>query len=485
MTDRTSPIPPLHVTMGHDEVFQWTDGIWITCFSPLQDVQGRLWSDIRIHKGEETFGRGQINLLDTRTRDALAASCAAVDGVVSWRPRLLCVADTLAEHLKLQRAAAGDIWGEGITAHDFCLQDDVEVPADVPDLVFPGAITIFAAPRASGKSIAALSMGIALATGGVFRGVRVPQRRVALIDRDNPPALMRRRLRLLGGRDVTGFRLWTREKAPPLTDPDAWAAFPVEQYDVVIIDSIGAATEGVSEREGKETQRYLATLKDLAHRGPAILALDNTNKAAVNYRGRGEKGDAVDILYECRNITGWTPTSDGDWWEDLPDFGEHTWQQRASRRKGQAVLHLACVPSKFRGGMDPAPFVLEIDMRQDPWTLTDITATIATAGAEAAQEQRRAQQQTLRHAIHMLVEALRQRHPAPILKTEAEALLQAQGLTRKVARTLLDCGSNHDAYPDGSWILRSILGERGNPMGVYLAGEGDHGENNSGGNNAR
>jgi len=30
---------------------------------------------------------------------------------------------------------------------------------------------------------------------------------------------------------------------------------------VLIIDSIGAATEGVSEKEGKQTQQYLATLK--------------------------------------------------------------------------------------------------------------------------------------------------------------------------------------------------------------------------------
>ena len=35
-----------------------------------------------------------------RTRDALAESCKAVDGVISWKPRLLCVADTLADFLK-------------------------------------------------------------------------------------------------------------------------------------------------------------------------------------------------------------------------------------------------------------------------------------------------------------------------------------------------------------------------------------------------
>ena len=281
---------------------------------------------------------------------------------------------------------AGHCWTQGQTAADFLAQDDQEVLADARDLVVPGCISVVAAPRASGKSIVILCLAVSLAQGGVFRGERVPQRRVALIDRDNPPSLVRKRLRALGAQAVTTLTVFTRDKAAPLTDAAAWAAFPVEQFDVIMVDSIGAATEGVSEKEGKQTQQYLATLKDLAQRGPAILCLDNTNKAAQNYRGRGEKGDAVDILYEARNITGWMPTHGGDWWEDLPDCGEHTWQQRASRRKGQPVMQIAFIPSKFRLAIEPEPFVLAIDTSQDPWTLDDITEDIATAGQRAADE---------------------------------------------------------------------------------------------------
>ena len=111
------------------------------------------------------------------------------------------------------------------------------------------------------------------------------------------------------------------------------------------------------------------------------------------------KGDAVDILYEARNITGWTPAHGDDWWEDLPDFGEHTWQQRASAAR-QQVLRIAFVPSKFRLGMDPEPFCLEIDTRQEPWTLTDCTEDLATAGARAAQEHTRKERRNwnMRHS---------------------------------------------------------------------------------------
>jgi AAA domain len=232
-----------------------------------------------------------------------------------------------------------------------------------------GAITIIAAPRGTGKSVTALALAIALASGGVFRQETLPPTPVLLVDRDNPPAVVRKRLQWLGATAGHTLDVLIRDDAPPLTDKTAWASFPVEKYAAVIIDSLGTATEGVSEKEGRQTQEFLATLKDLAHRGPAILALDNTNKAATSYRGRGEKADAVDILYEARDITDWTPSTADAWWESLPEYGDHAWQQRATRCKGQKVLRIAFIPSKFRLGIEPEPFAIEIDTTTTPWTL--------------------------------------------------------------------------------------------------------------------
>jgi hypothetical protein len=371
-----------------------------------------------------------------------------------------------------------NVWDHAITAQEFLQQSDADLPATVKDLVVPGCITVVVAPRASGKTLVALYLGVALATGGVFRGERLKPTRILLVDRDNPPALIRKRLRWLGAQTVTALKVLIRDKAPPLTDKAAWNTFPVQDYEVVIVDSLGASTEGISEKEGRQTQEFLATLKDLARRGPALLCLDNTTKAATNYRGRGEKGDAVDILYECRNITGWTPSQAGDWWEDLPDFGEHTWQQRATRRTGQAVLRMAFIPSKFRLGIEPEPFVLEIDTRVDPWTLTDVTAEIATAGTRAAEEMRRQEQTKIAHAEEKLVQAIAARAAAsPLLKEEAVILLQGYGLTRKAARTLLESRGNHDVSPQGQWVIRPIPGHQsGKALGVYPAGEKNDGE---------
>ena len=371
-------------------------------------------------------------------------------------------------------AAAASVWDAALTAQDFCAQDDALLTPQAKDLLIPGAITLLAAPRASFKSLTALALATALATGGIFRGERLHVQRVLLVDRDNPPALVRKRLRALGAGQVTGLKVLTRDQAPPLTDKAAWAAFPVEQYDVIIVDSIGASTEGVSEKEGRQTQEFLATLKDLAHRGPAILGLDNTNKAGANIRGRGEKSDAVDIVYECRNVTGWTPTQGGAWWESLPEYGEHTWQQRATRQHGQQVLRLAFIPSKFRLGVEPEPFVLEIDTRQEPWTLAEITAEIATAGEANAQAARDQERRKLHQAAQALGTILRtSTTEPPLLKREAETFLRTHQLTARQAKNLLEQGYNRDVTPEGVWILRPIPGAQGQAIGVYPVGEGE------------
>ena len=475
------PTPPtLTVTNGVAHLAFATDDYSLDFAQLGMSKYGSLFSEVTARHGTQILHMARLDLLNQREQEHFHQRCLAVNGsIADWQSRLQSAIPGLKQLLTTEGTSNGSCWDHAVAVADFLAQPDEDLAADVRDLLVPGCITIIAAPRASCKTIVAHALGLALAQGGLFRGERVPKRRVLLVDRDNAPALIRKRMRWLGGHAVTTLHILTRDKAPPLTDAAAWAAFPVDHYDVVIVDSIGAATEGVSEKEGKLTQLYLATLKDLAYRGPALLALDNTNKAGQNYRGRGEKGDAVDILYEARNITGWTPTHGGDWWEDLPDFGEHTWQQRASRRKGQQVLRIAFVPSKFRLGMDPEPFCLEIDTRQEPWTLIDCTEHIATAGERAVEEHTRQERQKLDHAAQVLVQALQQ--PAgtsPLQKQEAETLLMAQGLSKRVARTLLEQGGNHDVYPGGWWVLRPIPGERGHPVGVYLAGEEDGGRNN-------
>jgi hypothetical protein len=369
-------------------------------------------------------------------------------------------------------------WDKAKSAFLFATEHQEEMEVFVRDLAIPGCITLLSAPRASGKSFVALFLSVALASGGRFRGERLATKRVLLVDRDNAPAMVRRRMQHLGITATSQLKVLTRTDAPPLTDAQAWSTFPVEDYDLIIFDSLGAATEGVSEKEGSQTQHFLATLKNLAHKGLAILALDNTNKAGANYRGRGEKADAVDILYEVRNVTGWTPSGAGNWWERLPDFGEHTWQERAARRHAQPTMQIAFIPSKFRLAMEPEPFVLDIDMRGADWTLVDITQEIAAAGAKATDDAHAAAARHLRDARRAIVAALQSTPGETLLKGDVENIIMQCSFSRKQARNLLVNDFNSQKNPEGFLTFFTVSGARGRAVHVGLTLEKELGGNN-------
>jgi hypothetical protein len=120
--------------------------------------------------------------------------------------------------------------------------------------------------------------------------------------------------------------------------------------------------------------------------------------------------------------------------------------------------------------MVTTPFVLEMDTTTTPWSLADVTAQVTQEGTQALAEKRSAQRQQLDEAALALEAQLRTRaHDAPMLKKEAEAFLREQRhLTSRQARGLLENGYNHDVYPEGLWVLRTITGQRGHPTGVYL-----------------
>jgi AAA domain len=243
---------------------------------------GSLFAEVTARHGEQQLHVAGFDLLDQRQQELFHQRCRAVNGTVAdWQSRLQAAVPGLRElaarQARTNTADLGAVWHQAVTAQDFLQQDEAEVVAYVKDLVVPGCITLVSAPRSSGKSLVALYLSVALATGGVFRNEQLTRRRVLLVDRDNPGSLVRKRLRWLGAHEVTSLKVLTRETAPPLTDKSAWDQFPAEDYDVVLVDSLGASTEGVSEKEGRQTQEFLATLKDLVPQG-----------AARSYTAKGE-----------------------------------------------------------------------------------------------------------------------------------------------------------------------------------------------------
>lgn len=340
-----------------------------------------------------------------------------------------------------ERKADDSPWSGAVPAPKFLAQEDVPFEGFARDLLAPGALTLIAAPKGIGKTQIVHALAVALATGGVFRGEKLPPKRVLLVDRDNPATVVRQRLRSWGASAADALSILTRQKAPPLTDKAAWGTFPVDQYDVVLVDSVGASTEGVTEKEGRQTTEIVATLKDLATRGPAVLLLANTTKDALSYKGRDEWAAGVDILYEVRDATGLTPSGKLPWFQELPEGGATAFANRAARRQGRVDYRLAFIPAKFRLGPDPEPFCLEIHLPKDePWTLRDVTAEILKAGEAARAKEEAAKDERLEKAAQALAEEVRERALAgsPMRSNkDAESWLMRNGLTQAESRKVL------------------------------------------------
>jgi hypothetical protein len=143
--------------------------------------------------------------------------------------------------------------------------------------------------------------------------------------------------------------------------------------------------------EGLHTTEVLATLLDLARRGIAILLLNNVTKDGADFKWREEWADRVDIMYEVRDATAFTPSEKRAWWMDLPASSEAAWAERAQRRRGAVCFRLPFIPSKFRLAMEPNPFCLELHLPPEGlWTLKDVTEALIAGGQEAVQAETQA-----------------------------------------------------------------------------------------------
>ena len=360
-----------------------------------------------------------------------------------------------------------DVWNHRETLRDY-LANIVEVPEGLAqDFVFPGGVTTIAAPSSSGKSIVIYALADALARGGIFRHQRVQAARVLLVDFDNPRSIVQKRLQSICDNPDIDFQIMGREHAPQLLNQAAWAAMPAHDHDVVIIDSFGSATVGVTEKEGRQLQQALDTLLKVADRGPAVIVLDNTEKTASTYRGRGEKTERVDVFYEVRDITDWTPPQGDQWWRHIPSAGDAEWQERAARKAGQDKLRVAFVCRKFRWDEEPAPFALELNFSTQPWTLSDVTEDVEAAGRQATVAEKEARQKQLADAAAALAAEIGNRQDA-MSKSDAEVFLRTKcGLKRDPARNLLVSFDDNTFPGQGRWQLQRMDGSHGGKIGVF------------------
>src|SRR5262245_11606494 len=325
-------------------------------------------------------------------------------------------------------------WERARPVADFMNAPDSPVAWLHEPLLAPGSLTEIFSPRGIGKTHVVHAIIVELARRGA---------RVLLVDRDNSRREVCRRLRAWGANSVPpAFKLLTRDNAPPLTDEIAWLTFPFADYDVLVIDSLDAASEGVGEKDSSRPSKAVAPLLDIAHRadGPAILVLGNTIKTGENSRGSGVVEDRADICFEVRDATGLTPSGTKEWWLELPPPGRAAWGERAARRRRRDSYRLAFIASKFRIGEEPEPFILEIDLSTEPWQMRDVTAAVVEASTRAKEQAEAVYQRRLAEAAEALLQHVRtmvQDGQPCRIETDAVVFLREQGLSRAAARSLI------------------------------------------------
>ena len=335
------------------------------------------------------------------------------------------------------RPDAPNPWSAAMPAPDFLREP--EVPGDFlePRQLARGSITEWFSPRGIGKTLLAHALAAKQARAG---------RSVLLVDRDNSRREVKRRLAAWGVEDCPTLKVLTRDEAPELTDHAAWAQFPLTDYDIILIDSLDASSEGVGEQDSGKPSKAIASILDVAHAaaGPAILALGNTTKSGAQ---AGDRGSSKIGPTSCTRSA--TPPgssrpgpSPGGW--NCPRAGRGDWGTSAARRQRRETYRLAFVPTKFRLGETPDPYIVELDLRALPWQYRDVTAEIEAEGQAAratAAAERQARMDEAASALQRELAHRRANRQPDLGKRSAEALLRAHGLTQKVARQVLRDGA--------------------------------------------
>jgi hypothetical protein len=331
--------------------------------------------------------------------------------------------------------------------------EDIDVILD--KLIYPGSVTEIFSPRGAGKSLYA---------GYVAGEIGRKSKRVLILDRDNPRHITKRRLRCWGITPETPLlKALSRDKCPPLTDTRAWAAFPYSDYDAVIVDSLETMTEGTGEQDSAKPARAMASLLDVARRekSAGFLILGNDIKTGEHSRGNGVIENRADVVYEVRDVCGFTPSGNKPWVEELPNASAAAWAGRSVRRKQRDKYRLAFIPTKFRGGQEPEPFIVEIDTTAEPWTCIDVTDAVDAEGAAARKSRADQEAAVFAKAVDELKAEIVRRmtaHEPELHYTPAQDFLVSLGFKRKMAREVI-------AVDD---FEKARTHDKGNPQAIRI-----------------
>ena len=173
-------------------------------------------------------------------------------------------------------------------------------------------IGIMYAPRGIGKTFAALSVAVAVASGGAVFNWRAPMpKKVLYVDGEMPAIAMQTRLAaLVGGMAIPPLALENlnlitpdlqSRPIPDLSTVGGQAALEpyLKGVDMVVLDNIATLCRTGKENESQSWQTMQAWLLELRRRGITVLLIHHAGKSG-DQRGTSAREDIMDTVISLR-----------------------------------------------------------------------------------------------------------------------------------------------------------------------------------------
>ncbi len=164
----------------------------------------------------------------------------------------------------------------------------------VYEILSPNELFVLAAPPRAGKSLLALALAKAVATGGTFLGRPAKKGKVLYVNIEDNPGKVKRRLIA---------QEWTEEEARNVTQIDKFnlgqlehleALIREENYSLVVIDTLSRVRRDGFSENSSDMANALAPLQDIAaENNCCILVVHHTRKQGLDSKATDDVFDSV------------------------------------------------------------------------------------------------------------------------------------------------------------------------------------------------
>ena len=295
---------------GHSAVLHGTEGplvvftteipqAWTLAGDTTRDGSGWSFSPFGFYAATRHNGDRSVTAKELRTAQEAAQAAQALTTPLQ-APQMADMAPEEVETYDDQLNSLLIDWGEFWTA------DHGEAEWLAEPIIPAGRSTALFAPGGTGKSLLALTIAAAIATGAPIFGITAPAINVLYLDYEMTPDDLAERLEAMGysdNTDLTRLHYALLPSLPGLDLPEGGKAVvrlaELVGADLVVIDTFSRAVIGDENDADTVRNWYRNTGLHLKHDGRAFLRVDHAGKdTSKGQRGTSAKNDDVDVVWQ-------------------------------------------------------------------------------------------------------------------------------------------------------------------------------------------